>query len=135
MGQRRVKFGQGQGHLRQSIGIGAAARIQTDNAGLKRFVIAAKGVARELLQPGACGQHHLALDRQIGGGGAEQIFGRNPHHRHIGQRHGFGQGQDKVDPFGQEILDQNLRAGQRYIIDIGINIDSPSPTRGGACGG
>ena len=101
---------------------------------VERGVLAPEHIAGILRQPLCGAQQHLALNRQIGTGGTEQVLRVDRQiGRLTGAQGGVGQGQGKVDAFRQEILDQEGCRRQGRCIRLGQHLEPPLPAWG-RCG-
>ena len=98
--------------------------------GVEGQVVAAEAVTGEGLERGGAGEHDLALDGEVGGGGAEEPVGRDREFAAVAQGEVAPGLERHVDAFGQEILDQHRLGGKRGGVDIGVDGNGPAPARG-----
>ena len=92
--------------------------------------MAAKPIEGEALNRIRAPQQNLALHRQTRPGCAKQITRLHAQRRRIPRSQGaIRQAQVKVDPFGQEILDQHSATGQGGRVHIGLHLQPPCPAR------
>ena len=124
---------QGDGRLARRIGAGGGKAFHHRVKGL---VVAADQIAGKLGKFGRRAQPHFALNRQISAGGAEQVFRIHCQIGGVAEADvRVGQGQRKVDAFGQEIFDQKGFCAQRCAVQIGEHLQPPDAARRAACDG
>ena len=123
-------FGQDYGYHGRPICTGALASIQHGKLRIKRRVMAAKNVSRIRGKAVCRAQQRLAFYRQIRARRAKQITGRNCQVRHITKaQRPVSKGQIEINPFGQEIFNQERARGQRIRLKIGEQVQPPYPAR------
>ena len=75
----------------------------------------------------------LALEREIGAGGAPEEVGAGVERRgRGGVDRAFGQGEGEVDALGGEVLDEE--GGCRERRGLGVGVDGEAPAAGGGAG-
>ena len=126
LAQRRGQIDAGG---KAALGVGAAGG-HPDHLGGAVVVVAAKAIAVPAGQGVRRDQAQFALDRQVGGGGAEQPAGGDPGLDRLRRwLRTVRQGQVKGDAFGTKILDQHRGRGERRAPVLDPQVDPPGPAR------